>query len=695
MPNAPYPLDFETQNLEDESKKLQEMLSFYENAKNEQEGAQAVTDALKAAFGSIGFEGASEPPPPERDDPEVSPEPEPASLDDAARAAAALEEAEAAEDPELRKLADETLKAQYELERETGAAGAALRPSEPLTESESFAASGAIASGPPPIPPKEWERRTAEDKARAALREALRVKRGDPEEGPPRRPPAPPGTEPPPLPDWFPDLSAHAPGANELRKASVAVPRDVARSRLGGVEIDMPRPSEDPRDASDVLRDALAKLELPVDEPGAGGAAEQAAEAAPAAPAAPAPAAPAAPASPAPSSWLARRRDAQRRELGLAGGPAAEAPAAPAASAPACDHCGAAGAKLRCSGCRSVVYCARACQASAWKAHRETCAGAARDRARRAKRAVADQARAKADAAAKLAEAEAAAETVAAALEEAEAAEAGVREERAAADAMARTVAAGLDAPEAAPKPSEMKQAVASTRAWAEGQRPKKPLTPAQRQKREELFLAAQKAKDMARGEGTSRPSRPKTRKPKSLSRDYEKWDGFDDFSDGDEAWQGTLPLASTYGKWDAYDGESSDDDAPARDAHGYDKLWCPVHNVSHYGECAKCVAARGGAYEPVLAPKAYVPRRDPKDVDAAMESMETKVKDHARAKDVLHQLKAKIDGIPDDEVSIRGCLEAIKIAGAYSPKDATIHKLLKPPDEQPPRPQGPLPEGK
>ena len=243
-----------------------------------------------------------------------------------------------------------------------------------------------------------------------------------------------------------------------------------------------------------------------------------------------------------------------------------------------------------------------------------------------------------------MAEAEAAAETVAAALEEAEAAEAGVREERAAADAMARTVAAGLDAPEAAPKPSEMKQAVASTRAWAEGQRPKKPLTPAQRQKREELFLAAQKAKDMARGEGTSRPSRPKTRKPKSLSRDYEKWDGFDDFSDGDEAWQGTLPLASTYGKWDAYDGESSDDDAPVRDAHGYDKLWCPVHNVSHYGECAKCVAARGGTYEPVLAPKAYVPRRDPKDVDAAMESMETKVKDHARAKDVLHQLKAKID---------------------------------------------------
>ena len=369
MPNAPYPLDFETQNLEDESKKLQEMLSFYENAKNEQEGAQAVTDALKAAFGSIGFEGVSEPPPPERDDPEVSPEPEPASLDDAARAAAALEEAEAAE--------------------------------------------------------------------------------------------------------------------------------------------------------------------------------------------------------------------------------------------------------------------------------------------------------------------------------------AGVREERAAADAMARTVAAGLDAPEAAPKPSEMKQAVASTRAWAEGQRPKKPLTPAQRQKREELFLAAQKAKDMARGEGTSRPSQPKTRKPKSLSRDYEKWDGFDDFSDGDEAWQGTLPLASTYGKWDAYDGESSDDDAPARDAHGYDKLWCPVHNVSHYGECEKCVAARGGTYEPVLAPKAYVPRRDPKDVDAAMESMETKVKDHARAKDVLHQLKAKIDGIPDDEVSIRGCLEAIKIAGAYSPKDATIHQLLKPPDEQPPRPQGPLPEGK
>ncbi|KAH8050477.1 hypothetical protein JL722_11448 [Aureococcus anophagefferens] len=403
MPNAPYPLDFETQNLEDESKKLQQMLSFYENAKNEQEGAQAVTDALKAAFGSIGFEGVSAAA--ERTT-QVSPEPEPASLDDAARAAAALEEAEAAEDPELRKLADEALKAQYELERETGARGGAP-PSEPLTESESFAASGAIASGPPPIPPKE-----------------------------PRRP-------------------RRAPRQRRQR-------RRLARQR---------------RRAS------------------------------------PAPAAPAR-ASPAPSSWLARRRDAQRRELGLAGGPAPEAPAAPPRAA--CDHCGA-GAKLRCSGCRSVVYCARACQASAWKAHRETCAGAARDRARSARRRPGP---AEADAAAKLAEAEAAAETVAAALEEAEAAEAGVREERAAADAMARAVAAGLDA-----------------------------------------RRGAEAVGDEAGGRVDAR---------------------------------GTLPLASTYGKWDAYDGESSDDDAPARDPRGYDKLWCPVHNVSHYGECANDAGGDG-----------------------------------------------------------------------------------------------------
>mmetsp|Transcript_10518 Transcript_10518/g.34744 ORF Transcript_10518/g.34744 Transcript_10518/m.34744 type:complete len:346 (+) Transcript_10518:98-1135(+) len=39
----------------------------------------------------------------------------------------------------------------------------------------------------------------------------------------------------------------------------------------------------------------------------------------------------------------------------------------------ACDRCGGE-AKMRCSGCRIVLYCSRACQKAAWKAHKVECA---------------------------------------------------------------------------------------------------------------------------------------------------------------------------------------------------------------------------------------------------------------------------------------------------------------------------------
>ena len=38
-----------------------------------------------------------------------------------------------------------------------------------------------------------------------------------------------------------------------------------------------------------------------------------------------------------------------------------------------CAHCGVRGATSRCSRCRQVVYCGRACQAAAWGRHRKLC----------------------------------------------------------------------------------------------------------------------------------------------------------------------------------------------------------------------------------------------------------------------------------------------------------------------------------
>ena len=48
------------------------------------------------------------------------------------------------------------------------------------------------------------------------------------------------------------------------------------------------------------------------------------------------------------------------------------APLAPGA-APPCAGCGARGAPLRCAGCRSALYCDRACQKAAWPEHKALC----------------------------------------------------------------------------------------------------------------------------------------------------------------------------------------------------------------------------------------------------------------------------------------------------------------------------------
>ena len=79
----------------------------------------------------------------------------------------------------------------------------------------------------------------------------------------------------------------------------------------------------------------------------------------------------------------------QRADVGLK---PATSPAVGATGVGACERCGARGAQLlRCGACRGVAYCSRACQVSAWPAHRAACqpAAAAIRRARLARRAAA------------------------------------------------------------------------------------------------------------------------------------------------------------------------------------------------------------------------------------------------------------------------------------------------------------------
>ncbi len=94
-------------------------------------------------------------------------------------------------------------------------------------------------------------------------------------------------------------------------------------------------------------------------------------------------------------------------------------------------------------------------------------------------------------------------------------------------------------------------------------------------------------------------------------------------------------------------------------------------------------VTADAGSRRPSQpTPAPYVPRsprlRDPDDVDAAMDDFEKKVAESKRAKDVLRQLKATIDGVPDAEVDVASCLSAIKTAAAYSPPESSLNELLR-----------------
>ena len=208
--------------------------------------------------------------------------------------------------------------------------------------------------------------------------------------------------------------------------------------------------------------------------------------------------------------------------------------------------------------------------------------------------------------------------------------------------------------------------------------------------------LAAAAAADNA-----PRPVQPeapvRVRPTRSLGHQYARWDAVvesdsdddrggaagaavlplaDRYGGGGAAGAAVLPLADRYDRWDAFDSVDESDDAP----DDRDRRWCARHHRSHYGACPQCINPSRLPSQPTPAP--YVPRsprlRDPDDVDAAMDDFEKKVVESKRAKDVLRQLKAKIDGVPDAEVDVASCLSAIKTAAAYSPPESPLTGLLR-----------------
>jgi hypothetical protein len=200
----------------------------------------------------------------------------------------------------------------------------------------------------------------------------------------------------------------------------------------------------------------------------------------------------------------------------------------------------------------------------------------------------------------------------------------------------------------------------------------------ARKNKKIDALAAAAAADNAPRPVQPEAPAR--VRPTRSLGHQYARWDAVVD-SDSDDGGGGAagaavLPLADRYGRWDAFNSVDESDDAP----DDRDRRWCARHHRSHYGACPQCINPSRLPSQPTPAP--YVPRslrlRDPDDVDAAMDDFEKKVVESKRAKDVLRQLKAKIDGVPDAEVDVASCLSAIKTAAAYSPPESSLTGLLR-----------------
>ena len=337
----------------------------------------------------------------------------------------------------------------------------------------------------------------------------------------------------------------------------------------------------------------------------------------------------------------------------------------------ACERCGARGAQLRCGACRGVAYCSRACQAAAWPAHRAACQPAAATirRARLARRAAARGATSGTAPAPSTEETRATTATSAKAAAVASARE-WARDRRAESTGTARPVV------EAKPRDGMDERSQAAKTELADDAAARRE---ARKNKKIDALAAAAAAVDNA-----PRPAQPgapaRLRPARSLGHQYARWDALSDSgSDNDDgggaAGAAALPLADRYGRWNGFDSVDESDDAP----DDRDRRWCARHHRSHYGACPQCVNPSRRPSQPTPAP--YVPRsprlRDPDDVDAAMDDFEKKVGESKRAKDVLRQLKATIDGVPDAEVDVASCLSAIKTAAAYSPPESSLNELL------------------
>ena len=354
----------------------------------------------------------------------------------------------------------------------------------------------------------------------------------------------------------------------------------------------------------------------------------------------------------------------------------------------ACERCGARGARLRCGACRGVAYCSRACQAAAWPAHRAACQPAAATirRARLARRAAA------------------------------RGATSGTTPRPATEETRARPRlrrpkqlrwrrhesgrgTAGRSRPGRRDRPSRRRRETVWTSGRKRQRRSSRTTRAARREARKNkkidaLAAAAAAADNAPRPAQLGAPAR--LRPARSLGHQYARWDalsdsGSDDDGGGGAAGAAALPLADRYGRWNGFDSVDESEDAP----DDRDRRWCARHHRSHYGACPQCVNPSRRPSQPTPAP--YVPRsprlRDPDDVDAAMDDFEKKIAESKRAKDVLRQLKATIDGVPDAEVDVASCLSAIKTAAAYSPPESSLDTNFSA-APTPPRPSSDLPPG-
>lgn len=171
----------------------------------------------------------------------------------------------------------------------------------------------------------------------------------------------------------------------------------------------------------------------------------------------------------------------------------------------------------------------------------------------------------------------------------------------------------------------------------------------------------------------------------------------------------GEKTLSDSYAKWHAFQDDDDEEEPPD---HELDTLWCGRHQRLHKGQCPKCSgqAASSQRLAPAPSPPLVV---DTDDLDSLLEQaktlvdtpgcldahaisrgddillrcqrvlrrmprfitlrevtdrLERRLKDDRRQTDVVHHLQAKIEDIPDDEISFEVCFDALRKAESHMP---------------------------